>query len=231
MLYIMTVLGAISIILFIQFPIHLLVFIVRRIKAKNLPDEAKPRFSALGVYIAVIVGFFALSFIAPSYGFKSKARQSEAKTNLGAIHTTQIAYHGETGVYASGDDTFEILQWEPEGDTRYSYFCGGDVIHNTRGERVNLSAVPGEHGTIDMVTDTAFTCGAAGNVDKDDGLDIWTMDHEKNLSNVHDDTKGKLSPWVSIGMALIVLTSMTFAVLLDRKGTKNYREARKQQGQ
>jgi type IV pilus assembly protein PilA len=59
-------------------------------------------------------------------------KQAEAKTNLGAIFTTQVAYYGENSTYAGGKYCFELMGWEPEGDTRFNYYCGDEVIYCNR---------------------------------------------------------------------------------------------------
>jgi type IV pilus assembly protein PilA len=50
--------------------------------------------------------------------FECRAKQSEAKTNLRALHTAEEAYRGEHGAYG----TLEEIGFAPEGDTvRYEY--------------------------------------------------------------------------------------------------------------
>ena len=82
-----------------------------------------------------------------------------AKMNLGTIFTSQIAYFGEEDTYAS---SIENLGWTPEGETYYSY-----------------SIVEGNA--------TQFIARAEGNIDKDSTLDVWEIDHTKELRNVVND--------------------------------------------
>ena len=115
------------------------------------------------------------------YSGPPPTKQSEAKQNLKAIFTTQVAYFGDHDTFASGPDCFELLGWKPEGKTRYSYYCGESEIKCVRCERdcryPNLSAISAE----------GFTVMAAGNVDKDDDCDVLTIDDAKNLLNIQND--------------------------------------------
>lgn len=107
--------------------------------------------------------------------------QYEAKRNLGAIFTAQVAYFGENGAYAGGKDCFELIQWAPEGENRYSYYCGGDVLKNTKGDECPIPDV--KHG----VSDSSFTVMAVGNVDKDPTCDVWIMNDAKVIKVVVND--------------------------------------------
>jgi len=50
--------------------------------------------------------------------YQCKARQSEAKSNLGAIRTAQEVYFAEKSTYT---DNTSDLAWETRGDTDYTY--------------------------------------------------------------------------------------------------------------
>jgi type II secretory pathway pseudopilin PulG len=54
--------------------------------------------------------------------YQCKAKQSEAKTNLGTIRTMQEAYRAEYDEYAV---TLGAIGFETKGDTRYTYDPGG----------------------------------------------------------------------------------------------------------
>lgn len=107
--------------------------------------------------------------------------QYEAKVNLSIIFMLQAAYLGEHLHYAAGNECFELIQWAPEGENRYSYYCGGDVIKNVRGEECPPPDVP--HG----VTENSFTVVAVGNIDDDPECDVWTINDAKELKWVIRD--------------------------------------------
>ena len=111
--------------------------------------------------------------------FQSKAKQSEAKLNLGSVYGNQIAYFGEYNKYS---ETFDDLNWTPEGTTRYSYFVGDDVIQATIGGPYSMPSM-----AESFVNDDGFQIVAVGNIDNDDTLDVWIMNDSKNLTNIIDD--------------------------------------------
>ena len=147
----------------------------------------KKGFTLIELMIVVaIIGILAAIAIPDFLRFQAKAKQSEAKTNLGAIFTTQVAYFGEANTYAGGTNCFNLLAWGPEGDNMYSYFCGTggeDVISNPRKGTDASGQDPSDVATSDI----AFTVGAAGNVDNDTTFDEWTMHDAKVLNNVVQD--------------------------------------------
>ena len=141
----------------------------------------KKGFTLIELMIVVaIIGILAAIAIPDFLRFQAKARQSEAKTNLGAIFTTQVAYFGEQSTYAGGNNCFNLLAWGPEGENMYSYFCGSTTIPNVRGTDSSTQAVAGV-----VTAETAFTVGAAANVDNDTSdFDHWTMHDSKVLNNI-----------------------------------------------
>ncbi len=108
--------------------------------------------------VVVIIGILA----APAYPnlekYLKRARQTEAKTNLSAIYTTQKIYFTLHQSYA--DDINEL----------------------------DLSLVQGDPYTFTMEASTStFKAQAEGNIDDDDALDIWTIDLNKILLNDNDN--------------------------------------------
>lgn len=117
--------------------------------------------------------------------FAEKAKQSEAKWNLSNIFTCQVAYHGQSGEYAS---TFEQLDWGPEGQILYAYYCGKGIIKNNKGEPMDFDPEKNWPFKVAPITSkTAFTCMAIGNMDRDDTIDVWTIDDHKHLRNIVND--------------------------------------------
>jgi hypothetical protein len=103
------------------------------------------------------------------------AKQAEAKTNLGAVFTTQVAYYGEFNTYAGGKRCFENISWVPDiprEDTKYNYYCGDEVIFCTQ---------PG----CDRCLNTKLPGGGAN---KQGGVhDANAL--KKNGASVHSETK------------------------------------------
>ena len=62
----------------------------------------KKGFTLIELMIVVaIIGILAAIAIPNFLKFQAKAKQSEAKTNLGAVFTAQTAYFGENNAYAT----------------------------------------------------------------------------------------------------------------------------------
>ena len=79
--------------------------------------KGKKGFTLIELMIVVaIIGILAAIAIPNFLRFQAKSKQSEAKSNLGAIYTGQISYFGEANTY--GD--FNIINWSPSGTPRSS---------------------------------------------------------------------------------------------------------------
>jgi type IV pilus assembly protein PilA len=142
---------------------------------------------AVPIFIAVI-GILAAIAIPDFLKFSAKAKQAEAKVNLGALFTMQVAYFGETSAYAQpgngkGASCFDKLKWTPEGDTAYTYYCGDDMIPCTKPGCTPCPNFQNESA----VGDTSFTLMAVGNVDRDSTCDVWIINDAKELRNVSND--------------------------------------------
>lgn len=134
---------------------------------------------------AFVVGVLAAIAIPNFLKFQSKARQSEAKSNLAAIFTAQFTYFSENNKWGA---TFEQIYWEPEGKNRYTYYLnsceenipGSSFITGCPEElKEFLSSCEGD--------EKCFRAGAVGNIDSDSELDIWVIDDNKNLRNLMND--------------------------------------------
>ena len=112
--------------------------------------------------VVAIIGILAAIAIPNFLRYQAKTKQSEAKTNLGSIFTSQVTYFGEEDTYAG---SITNLGWAPEGTTRYGY-------------------------SITTASATMFTGEARGQIDTDTQLDVWTIDSTRTLSNTSNDVTG-----------------------------------------
>ncbi len=136
------------------------------------------------IFIAgAAIGILAAIAIPDFVKFQARAKCSESKTNLGALYTLQTKYYGEYDTYAGGPDCFELLDWKGEGDTMYTYYCGDDVFAPIKQGTTISACVNATPGT----SKEGFTVCAAGNIDRDPTIDIWTMRDSKFLKNDHND--------------------------------------------
>jgi len=119
----------------------------------------KKGFTLIELMIVVaIIGILAAIAIPNFMSYQCKAKQSEAKSNLGAIKVQQEAYFAEYDKYGS---TTTGVGFSTKGTARYLYSMSG-------------------------VTATLYQSVATGNVDDDATLDKWMMDQALNLTNSND---------------------------------------------
>jgi len=153
----------------------------------------KKGFTLIELMIVVaIIGILAAIAIPNFLRFQARAKQSEAKQNLGAIYTAYTSYFSDWNTYPSaasitvGGETYNCLQvadWEPKGQLRYSYECV---------ETTAFSATVGSIQSCTITTGgsaTQFTVAACGNIDNDSTIDEWGVDQDKNILNCCNDVR------------------------------------------
>jgi type IV pilus assembly protein PilA len=109
--------------------------------------------------VVAIIGILAAIAIPNFLRYQCKSKQAEAKTNLGAIFTSEESYRAEYDLYKG----IPAIGWAPSGTTRYAY---------------TIQGVPSA---------STFTAQADANLDNDAGTDTWTMDTRRNLRNTSND--------------------------------------------
>ena len=127
--------------------------------------------------VVAIIGILATIAIPKFMTYQAKAKQTEAKNNLVAIHTGEIAYFAENNGYI---DDFNAIGFAMSGSSqRYYYELG----------QANLGTLPQgcTASTLDQVSATNFVAVAIGNIDGDPTCDVWTINEEKVLTNVTND--------------------------------------------
>lgn len=129
---------------------------------------------------ALMVGSVGvLSAIAiPNYvKFQTRAKQTEAKTNLKAAYTAQMLYSMEKGRYGR---TFRDIGFTPEPGRRYTYCMGGECLPCDR----EACVVEPDHAPCKGISNVAgsaskgggYAVCAYGNLDQDPELDVWVVD-------------------------------------------------------
>jgi prepilin-type N-terminal cleavage/methylation domain-containing protein len=153
----------------------------RHEKGEKMKNKKAFTYIELMVVMALITALLAIT--APRFVvYQTRAKQTEARHNLEALYSLQMAYYGEHMEYGSSD-CIRNLGWGPEGITRYTYGCGDQTTSTARNPSLidNCYVGPSCSAVVD------FTMCAAANIDNDTTLDNWSIDDAMNLTNVYSD--------------------------------------------
>jgi type IV pilus assembly protein PilA len=132
--------------------------------------------------VVAIIGILAAIAIPNFLRYQATSRQSEAKTNLGGIFVSEVAYFGNQGTY--GD--FATTGFALAGTTnRYTYRAlaagstpGVDLIRTQN--PLLATVVVCSTGTAPAAfTAAGFTVTASGDLDGDSAIDQWYVNDLK----------------------------------------------------
>ena len=194
--------GLIGILLTLYFPVYLIRFIVRKVRAHWLVPGVGPSLFTLALYILVVFSGITTMWITNENLF-IKERQEEAGWNLMDICRLQVKYFEKYNTYAglAGEvNVFERIDWEPIFNTWYAYYCSDDVIPPNRSDfPPNRSDFPYPKLGPDwpytlrpQTSPTGFTCLAIGDIDSDEFLDIWMVNKDREMLHLLDDVNNKI---------------------------------------
>jgi len=139
--------------------------------------------------VVAIIGILAAIAIPNFLRYQAKSRQSEAKTNLGAIFVAETAYISEQSRYGS----FSEIGYALAGTTnRYTYRSPavtgvghGDTDGQSRIPRGTPLTAPVEDDTTQGVAaagstgPVGFTASAVASIDNDATIDGWSVNDVK----------------------------------------------------
>lgn len=137
-----------------------------------------------GLAMVCCIGMLAAIAIPNFIKFNFRAKQSEVKSNLKALYTSERAYFGEHDQYS--DDATK-LGFSPERKNRYMYVLSASSVIDVDAtlapgavRTAYLAAIPsglrsqaGVHG--DCPEACSVTSIAVGNIDNDSTLDVWSV--------------------------------------------------------
>ena len=137
--------------------------------------------------VVAIIGILAAIAIPNFLRYQATSRQSEAKTNLGGIFVSEVAYFGNQGSYGDFSQTGFALA----GTTnRYTYrtaagtTVGVDLIQ-TNNPAVVTRVVCSTATAASAASATGFTATASADLDGDTAIDQWFVNDLKvGLQNV-----------------------------------------------
>src|SRR2546422_8371587 len=145
--------------------------------------------------VVAIIGILAAIAIPNFMTYQAKARQSEAKVNLGGVFTTATSYFAENNTFSV--PTADTLGYKPAGNVRYAIYYGGTGAANsvtvpaaqnkvaTPCSTVPPAVVPIPAGSAAGVT--GFTAGARGDIDSDSNPGEGGINHPRNPNNNKKD--------------------------------------------
>ncbi len=152
------------------------------------------------VAIIAIMATLAVGFI---FAHRAKAVRAEAKSNLGAIYRSELAFRGEHDTFT---DNLERVGYVVTGSPKFIYGFTTDAVPSASGvnDTAELRTRVSGYSTklmIDAfgnplreanlptseVTKDRFVVGAAANLDQDSVLEKWTLDSDNLLTSVIDD--------------------------------------------
>jgi len=128
--------------------------------------------------VVAIIGILAAIAIPNFLSYRARAKQTEARVNLKAIHTSELSYESENTFYTS---RVADLGWKPVGIPIYRYTVGDGFVGNPDPGGAPMDNDP------PGASKTDFTAVAWGNIDTDPTIDTWEISLSYSLRNVKND--------------------------------------------
>ncbi|QRN94376.1 fimbrial protein [Archangium violaceum] len=156
------------------------------------------------VLLCPCVGVLSAIAIPNFIRFQARSKQAECRANLKAWYTTQRAYFQQKDAYSA---SIEEVGFSPERGNRYAYFAGPgpleergtpqvvrtaavqgigvDTVKYAGAKPISLEQLPEGLGSMVGVQgecpDCNITLVCAGQVDRDDTLDVWSISTEERM--------------------------------------------------
>lgn len=105
--------------------------------------------------VVAIIGVLASIAVPAVNKYIAKARQSEAKTNLSSLYTSEKAFYAE---YTAYDNRFVAIGFSPEGQLRYNVGFAAGGVNATAANGFNTTIAAADATRISTLT----YCSAGG---------------------------------------------------------------------
>ena len=132
--------------------------------------------------VVAIIGILAAIAIPNFLRYQATSRQSEARTNLGGVFVSEVAYFGNQGAY----DNFAAIGFALAGATnRYTYrtvstaSAAGATLIPTQSPATVVVVNCGTASAAAVTTTSGFTVTASGDLDGDSAIDQWFVNDLK----------------------------------------------------
>ena len=142
--------------------------------------------------VVAIIGILAAIAIPNFSRFQSKAKQSEAKTNLKALCTAAKSRFAERDDFGDASTTgvFGQIGWQPEANNKYMYVYGSatwtqkatNMTTGAGGTSVTCSVGTSTVSATNAATKN-FTAQGCANIDSDSFIDTWMINDSNVLFN------------------------------------------------
>ncbi|OGW64738.1 MAG: hypothetical protein A3H49_07235 [Nitrospirae bacterium RIFCSPLOWO2_02_FULL_62_14] len=138
--------------------------------------------------VVAIIGILAAIAIPNFLSYQARARQAEAKTNLGGLYVAEVAFFGDQGEFGNFAQIGFTLGSVSNGSCqvcRYTYRIPNSTSATTIGVAATATTItgttsPATEGTPGSLNSGgAFTVSAAGNIDSDTAVDQWHVSDAK----------------------------------------------------
>lgn len=138
--------------------------------------------------VVAIIGILAAIAIPNFLSYQAKARQSEAKTNLGGVYVSETAFFGEQGEYGNFTQigyTLGSVSNAACAVCRYTYRIAASTSTTAVGAVATATTItgtttPNTQGPVAGINGGgSFTVSTAGNIDSDAAVDTWHVSDAK----------------------------------------------------
>ena len=138
--------------------------------------------------VVAIIGILAAIAIPNFLSYQAKARQSEAKTNLGGVYVSETAFFGEQGEYGNFTQigyTLGSVSNAACAVCRYTYRIAASTSTTAVGAVATATTItgtttPNTQGPVAGINGGgSFTVSTAGNIDSDSAVDTWHVSDAK----------------------------------------------------
>lgn len=131
--------------------------------------------------VVAILGILATLATGGFLSYQAKAKQAEAKTNLGSIGELALSYKTEYDTYIT---SWSNMGWLPQGSTRYRYWYNGAAAAGTP-TSTEAGVSYSDPGSVAAAN--TFVTAAVGNIDRDVSTDQWLYDQNRTFTNLQND--------------------------------------------
>src|SRR3989442_2748459 len=143
--------------------------------------------------VVAIIGILAAIAIPNFMTYQAKARQSEAKVNLGGVFTTATSYFAENNTYSVPNAN--ALGYMPAGNIRYNLWYGGigSISVPVAQFRVTFPCSTGAPTAVPVPAGSTaaglngFTAGGIGNIESHSTCHQREIKHHQNFTKTRKD--------------------------------------------